>query len=78
MELTRQAIIDMVSHSENRIKKILSNLNANYTKTLELCAYYMDVGMTNCYSTSWAMLIYYPTPELPMIVMSEFTRWYVQ
>ena len=42
MELTRQAIIDMVSRSENRIKEIFSNVNANYTKTLELCAYYMD------------------------------------
>ena len=78
MELTRQAIMDMVSRSENRIKEIFSNLNANYTKTLELCAYYMDVGFTNCYSTSWAMLLYYPAPEMPMIEMNEFTRWYVQ
>ena len=38
----------------------------------------MDVGFTNCYSTSWAMLLYYPAPEMPMIEMSEFTRWYVQ
>ena len=78
MEVTRQAIIDMVSNSENRIKKIFSNLKANYTKTLERCAYYMDVGMTNCFSTSWAMLIYFPNPEVPKGMMSEFSRWYVQ
>ena len=78
MEVTRQAIIDMVSNSENRIKKIFSNLKANYTKTLERCAYYMDAGMTNCFSTSWAMLIYFPNPEVPEGTTREFSKWYVQ
>ena len=78
MEVTRQAITNMVSNSESRIKKIFSNLKANYTKTLEHCAYYMDIGMTNCFSTSWAMLIYFPNPEVPEGMTSEFSRWYVQ
>ena len=78
MELTKQGIVNMVARSENTIKEMFSNLNANYIKTLELCAYYMDVGFTNCYSTSWAMLLYYPAPAMPMIEMTEFTRWYVQ
>ena len=34
--------------------------------------------MTNCFSTSWAMLIYFPNPEVPKGMMSEFSRWYVQ
>ena len=65
MELTRQGIMNMASRSENTIKEIFANLNANYTKTLELCAYYMDVGFTNCHSTSWAMLLYYPVQKCP-------------
>ena len=78
MELTKQGIVNMVARSETTIKEMFSGLNANYIKTLELCAYYMDVGFTNCYSTSWAMLLFYPAPAMPMIEMTEFTRWYVQ
>ena len=78
MEATRQAIMKMVSSSEDRIKESFSNLQPDYTTTLERCAYYIDVGMTNCVSTSLAMLIYYPNPELPEGLTSEFSKWYVQ
>ena len=56
IELTKQSITDVISRSENAIEEMFSTLNASYTKVLELCAYYIDVGFTNCYSTSWAML----------------------
>ena len=78
MELTKQGIMNMISRSENTIKEMFSNLNANYIKTLELCAYYMDVGFNNCYSTSWAMLLYYGAPAMPVMEMNEFTSWYVK
>ena len=77
MEMTKQGITDMISRSENVIEEIFSTLNASQTKVLELCAYYIDVGFTNCNSTSWAMLLYYPSPAMPVMEMDEFTCWYV-
>ena len=65
MELAKQSITDMVSRSENAIEEMFSTLSASHTKALELCAYYIDAGFTNCNSTRWAM------------EMNEFTRWYV-
>ena len=39
-------------------------------------ATWMDIGYVNCESTMWATLMYYPSPEMPMKKMSEFTYWY--
>ena len=77
MEMTKQGITDMITRSENVIEEMFSTLNASQTKVLELCAYYIDVGFTNCNSTSWAMLLYYPSPAMPVMEMNEFTSWYV-
>ena len=77
MELAKQSIEDMVSCSEYAIEEMFSTLSASHTKALELCAYYIDAGFTNCNSTRWAMLLYYPAPAMPVMEMNEFTRWYV-
>ena len=71
MELTEQGITNMISRSENTVKEMFSTLNASYIQALELCAYYIDVGFTNCYSTSWAMLLHFPAPAMPVMEMSE-------
>ena len=75
MEITKQGITDMITCSENMIEGMFSTLDARQTKVLKLCAYYIDVGFTNCNSTSWVMLLYYPSPAMP--AMHEFTSWYV-
>ena len=75
--MTKQGITDMITCSENVIEEMFSTLNASQTKVLELCAYYIDVGFINCNSTKWAMLLYYPSPTMPVLEMNEFTRWYV-
>ena len=77
MEMTKQGITDMIARLENVIEEIFSTLNASQTKALELSAYYIDVGFINCNSPKWAMLLYYPSPTMPVLEMNEFTRWYV-
>ena len=77
MELAKQSIKDMVSRSENTIEEMFATLSASHTKALELCAYYIDAGFTNCNSTRWAMLLYYPAPAMPAMEINEFARWYV-
>ena len=77
MEMTKQGITDMISRSEDMIEEILSSISASQIKVLEHCAYYIDVGYINCNSTNWAMLLYYPSPAVPVMEMNEFTHWYV-
>ena len=36
----------------------------------------MDVGYVDNESIMWSTLMYYPSPEMPKKVMSEYTYWY--
>ena len=77
MEMTKQGITDMISHSESMVEEILSSITANQLEVLEYCANYIDTGHINCDSTHWAMLMYYPSPVMPVKKMKRFTYWYV-
>ena len=77
MEMTKQGITDMIGRSEDVIKELFSSISASQVKILERCAWYIDVGYINCNSTNWAMLLYYPSPAVPVMEMNEFTHWYV-
>ena len=77
MEMMKQGITDMISHSEIMIEEILSSITANQLEVLEYCANYIDTGHINCDSTHWAMLMYYPSPVMPVKKMKRFTYWYV-
>ena len=66
MEMTKKGLIDMIDHSENVIMKLFSSTSNRQVEILEECAWYIDVGFINCNSTNWAMLLYFPSPEVSM------------
>ena len=65
MEMTKQGIIDMISDTENRVEKLVESITANQLEALQYCANHIDTGHTSCDATDWAMLMYYPSPEMP-------------
>ena len=67
----------MISHSESRVEELLSSITANQLEVLEFCADYIDTGHVNCDSNHLAMLMYYPSPVMPVKKMSRFTYWYI-
>ena len=41
------------------------------------CAWFLDIGQSNCNSTNWGMLVYFPSIEISMFGLSEFSRKYI-
>ena len=48
MEMTKQGITDMISHSENRVGEILSSITAGQLEVLQYYANHIDMGYINC------------------------------
>ena len=64
MEMTKKELRNMIDHSENVIMKLFSSTSNRQVEILEECAWYIDVEFINCNSTNWAMLLYFPSPEV--------------
>ena len=75
MEMTKQGLTDMIGRSEDVIKKLFSSTSDRQVKILEECAWYIDVGFINCNSPNWAMLLYYPSPEISMTMGVSDLLW---
>ena len=67
----------MIEVSEKVIMDSFSSASRRQMEILEESAWYIDVGNINCNSTNWAMLVYLPSPKVPMIGITEFTKRYI-
>ena len=77
MEMTKQGITKMVNHSESLLEEVLASITANQLEVLEYCANYIDTGHINYDSTRWAMMMYFPSPAMPVKKMNSFNYWYI-
>ena len=77
MEIAHKELRNTIEVSEKVIMDSFSSASRRQIEILEESAWYIDVGNINCNSTNWAMLVYLPSPKVPMIGITEFAKRYI-
>ena len=77
MEVAHKKLKDMIEDSEKAIMSLFSPATNRQMGILAECAWFLDIGNTNCNSTNWGMLAYFPSIEISMFGLSEFGRKYI-
>ena len=77
MEIAHKKLKDKIEDSEEAIMSHFSPATNRQMGILAECAWFLDIGNTNCNSTNWGMLAYFPLIEISMFGLSEFGRRYI-
>ena len=77
MKNAHKNIKNMIKTSEKVIMGYFSSANKRQIDILAECAWFIDIGNTNCNSTNWGMLVYLPSTEIRMFGLTEFGKKYI-
>ena len=76
MEMVTRGSNKAVDDTESSVKELIEAITVGKVELVRNYANYLDVGYVDNESIMWSTLMYYPTPEMPKKVMSEYTYWY--
>ena len=77
MKIEQKKLEDRIRDSEELIMNHFSEATKRQMAMLAECAWFLDIGQSNCNSTNWGMLVYFPSIEISMFGLSEFSRKYI-
>ena len=77
MEIAQEKLTNRIEDSEEVIINHFSEATKRQMAMLAECAWFLDIGHSNCNSTNWGMLVYFPSIEMSMFGLSEFSRRYI-
>ena len=67
----------MIEDSEKVIMSHFSPATNRQMGILAECAWFLDIGNTNCNSTNWGTLVHLPSIEIRMFGLTEFGKMYI-
>ena len=77
MKIEQKKLEDRIRDSEELIMNHFSEATKRQMAMLAEIAWFLDIGQSNCNSTNWGMLVYFPSIEISMFGLSEFSRKYI-
>ena len=65
-----------VDDTESSVRELIEAIAGGKGDLVRNYANYLDVGYVDSESIMWCTLMYYPSPEMPKKMMSDYTYWY--
>ena len=77
MKIAHKNLKNIIENSEKVIMSYFLPATQRQMDILAECAWFLDIGNTNCNSTNWGMLVYFPSIEIRMFGLTEFGKMYI-